>query len=103
MEAEHRLRLGVENHDLADPGGQDLVVPGCDGPQVQVADRAPGVAPELKVDQVLGIGQGRRLAVDRHQVVAADPVSYVELGHVRPFVCTGTPFPGTVSSGLHII
>src|SRR5215467_12767118 len=92
LEAEHRLRVGVEHDDLADSGGQDLVVPRGNAPHVQVADRAAGVAAELEVHQVLGIGQAHRLAVDGHQVVAADRVSHVELGHIGPFAVPATRF-----------
>jgi hypothetical protein len=67
------LRGRVEDHHLANSGCLDLSVPQGDGPQVEVADRAPRKPPELQVDQPSVVGRdGDRSTGDRSEAAGTD-------------------------------
>src|ERR1700758_1783106 len=45
----HGVRRPVEDNDVANAGTKDLIVPFCDGPQMQIATRAAREAAKLEV------------------------------------------------------
>jgi hypothetical protein len=62
----------VEHDDLTHARRDDLVVPGLERPQVQVADRAPGEPPELQVDKPCRVRNGDHRAGDCLELPCAD-------------------------------
>jgi hypothetical protein len=82
---------GVEDGDLADARGRDLVVAAGDGPQVQVADRAAGEPAELEVEEAVGVGDRDRDAAEVGEGPGGDGVAHGEpagggaYGHGRSF------------------
>ncbi|MFV2103028.1 hypothetical protein [Micromonospora sp. LOL_024] len=70
----------MEDGDLPDASGDNVVMPAGDGAQVQVADGAAGEAAELQVDQAVRVGNPDRSPGDRGEVEWADALSVVDLG-----------------------
>jgi hypothetical protein len=76
---------GMEHHDFTNARSSDFIRTQDERPQVQIADRATGEAPELQMNQVAGIGHGHDLALHGDQLVALNEVADVVLVLGRGF------------------
>jgi hypothetical protein len=83
----HGVRRGVEDNDFAKASAKDLIVPFCDGPQMQIASGTARKATELRVSTEFRYWNRYLLTLDRREFARLDLIILLGLAH-RVFLRT---------------